>query len=469
MLSFCRIAACAAVLTACWSATASAQVVGREGDHFTYNGLPRFLVFVSYFDGLRASDSTLDSDFAYLESKGIDGVRVMANWWVGGIGDPPQYGYDTLVDGSGGVNDTTYNRLRTLLNKADQHHLVVDLTFTFDTVPGGSRDSEIAGIRTVNSRLSADGYWSTLIDVQNEWPKWFTSSQVVELRYAVGGRPATASTKGGYDLGATIAAASEQALDLIAYHERRDYGWWNDTYGVVQTLRTSGRPVYLQEPAKYTDTPGITADNFITAVANAKAAGAAAWTFHTLAAKDLNGQSMTSNLAGIEVDFLNRFRSYVDATAWGIQATPYRSVNLQSWNGPYMVAEGGGGDAVNADRPNAGPWETFTMHDLNGGELQDGDGVTFLTDNQAYLQAAWGGYCGWSLMRAVGGGEGPWETFAIVNLSRPGRVIGSGDRVGLRSEQGAYAMATNGGGDGSTVVFSCAVGPWETWTLIVRW
>lgn len=423
---------------------------------------------MSYFDGLRASDAILDSDFAYLRSKGIDGVRVMANWWVAGIGS--YYGSDTLVTGSGGVNTATYNRLRVLLNKAAQYNLAVDLTFTFDTVPGGTRDSEVAGIQTANSWLSSDGYTNAIIDAQNEWPRWFTSSQVVPLRNAVVGRLATASTSGGYDLGATISAAAEQTLDTIAYHEDRTFGWWNQTYGVVQTLRGSGRPVYLQEPAKYTDNPGITADNFITAVTNAKAAGAAAWTFHTLAAKDLNGRYMQDNLAPIEIDFLNRFRSAMDATAWGAQVPLYRAVNVQSWNGPYMVAENGGGDVVNADRPNAGPWETFTMHDLNGGELQDGDSVTFLTDNQTtYLQAEFGGSCGWSRMLAVGGGEGPWETFTIFNLDRPGRAIGSGDHVALRSVNGAYVVAEGGGGPGSVVnVDRCAVGPWETWTLVVR-
>ena len=43
--------------------------------------------------------------------------------------------------------------------------------------------------------------------------------------------------------------------------------------------------------------------------------------------------------------------------------------------GTYVVAEEGGGGAVNANRPARGAWETFTLRDLNGGALQHGDEV----------------------------------------------------------------------------------------------
>jgi hypothetical protein len=227
--------------------------------------------------------------------------------------------------------------------------------------------------------------------------------------------------------------------------------------------------VHLQEPAKREDTAGITADNFITAVTSAKSAGAAGWTFHTSAAFDLsNGQSLTGRLQPIETDFLNRFRSAVDGTSWGATVDPFRRVNIQSANFTFMVAENGGGGAVNADRSSAGPWETFTMHDLNGGELRDGDTVTFLTDNRTtYLQAEQGGFPN-ARMLAIGGGEGPWETFTILNLTRPGRTIGTGDQIALRSVNGYFAVAEGGGGPGSVVnVNRTAVGAWETWVLQV--
>ena len=68
-----------------------------------------------------------------------------------------------------------------------------------------------------------------------------------------------------------------------------------------------------------------------------------------------------------------------------------------------------------------------------------------------------------------GGAEGAWETFTIVNLGRPGGAIASGDRIALRSVNGYYVVAEGGGGPGSVVNANrSAIGPWETWTLVVR-
>jgi hypothetical protein len=48
------------------------------------------------------------------------------------------------------------------------------------------------------------------------------------------------------------------------------------------------------------------------------------------------------------------------------------SVSFQTHTGKYLVAEGGGGGVVNANRSAPGPWETFRLTDLNGGMLQSG-------------------------------------------------------------------------------------------------
>lgn len=44
-------------------------------------------------------------------------------------------------------------------------------------------------------------------------------------------------------------------------------------------------------------------------------------------------------------------------------------VALQASNGQYVVAEGGGGGVVNANRDAVGHWETFRMHQLGGGSV----------------------------------------------------------------------------------------------------
>ena len=129
-----------------------------------------------------------------------------------------------------------------------------------------------------------------------------------------------------------------------------------------------------------------------------------------------------------------------------------------------MVAEGNGGGGVNANRDGVGPWESFSVEDLNGGELRDGDPVAFRTGGGWYLQADGGG--GGAFL-AVGGAAGPWETFTIVDLSAPGGAVGDGHVVALQSINGFYTVAELGGGD----VVNCnrtGIGAWEQWRIWLR-
>jgi hypothetical protein len=63
------------------TALAATLELGIDEEMFTVNGTPQFLVFVSYFDAMDVSATNLHSDFAYLRSKGVDGVRIFPNWW----------------------------------------------------------------------------------------------------------------------------------------------------------------------------------------------------------------------------------------------------------------------------------------------------------------------------------------------------------------------------------------------------
>jgi hypothetical protein len=131
-------------------------------------------------------------------------------------------------------------------------------------------------------------------------------------------------------------------------------------------------------------------------------------------------------------------------------------------NAQHVVAEGGGGGIVNANRDWIGPWETFTLVDLNGGTLWDGDPVAFRAENGQYLQAVDGGG---GTMLAIGGGPWAHETFTILNLSNPGQPIGHEDVVALQSWGGWYVVAEGGGGD---VVNAnrTAIGAWEQFWVV---
>jgi hypothetical protein len=98
-------------------------------------------------------------------------------------------------------------------------------------------------------------------------------------------------------------------------------------------------------------------------------------------------------------------------------------IQLRTDNGVYyMVAEGCGGAAVNANRTSAGYWETFTIRKINpstyallSGSILSGDSAVLQTNPACGL--------GTYYVVAIGGGGGAvtaasttpreWETFTI--------------------------------------------------------
>jgi hypothetical protein len=139
---------------------------------------------------------------------------------------------------------------------------------------------------------------------------------------------------------------------------------------------------------------------------------------------------------------------------------------FQSIGGLFVVAEGGGGGVVNANRAAIGPWETFTLIDLNGGALESGDLVNIQTI-AGYFVVAEGG--GGDVVNANRTAAFAWETFRIERVDGGG-TISSGDTISLQAYNGwtggggNYVVAEGGGG---SVVNANrdAVGPWEMFTI----
>ncbi len=138
------------------------------------------------------------------------------------------------------------------------------------------------------------------------------------------------------------------------------------------------------------------------------------------------------------------------------------AVRLKASNGQYVVAEGGGGGVVNANRPQAGAWETFTLIDKNGGILMNGDAVNFKTATGHFLVAEGSGGREVLANRTA---PGPWETFVMVKVKgSAGQEIVHGDAIALRASSGQYLVAEGGGG-GVVNANRNAIGPWETFIL----
>lgn len=232
-------------------------------------------------------------------------------------------------------------------------------------------------------------------------------------------------------------------------------------------------------------------DHHRSAAASAKAAGAAAYTFHTRSGFVLAGRSYLARLAELpfgeqEKQALESLRASADDTRFPED----RLVSFQAWRNSYVAAESPGATSdpeavVTANRESIGSWETFALHDLNGGALMNGDMVTFRTtvpnfaNQRVYLQADRNGEAPDARLMAIGRQEAAWETFVVIKPG--GGEIHSGDAVFLKLlERELYWMAEEGGyprdGEGEPIpgfdypvrVNSDRTQTWETFRIILQ-
>jgi len=133
-------------------------------------------------------------------------------------------------------------------------------------------------------------------------------------------------------------------------------------------------------------------------------------------------------------------------------------VSFESWQGLFVVAEAGGGGAVNANRKGIGDWERFKLEGPS--PVRDGSAVNIRTANGSYFSAEPTG----SLLANRNAAQS-WETFTLINHSRPGGVLADGDQVSLRSAHGRYVVAET---DGSTKANRSAIGSWERFTVVAH-
>ena len=283
-------------------------VLRVAGERLLVDGVPRFLVFFSYFDGVRRPPAVLHADLDYLSKKGVDGIRVLPNWRA------------QLLTTDGGVHGAALAQLTALVAAAGARGMLVDITFTRDTgCPPGTSPTDrhcafsvaeyIEGIQLVADAL--EPYQNVLFDVQNEFTIHFSNEELASTPHPVAAirraiktvdpkRIVTASSAGGEPPGAFANTSRALELDVVAYHDGRDSdrdvpapNWATRTTDVVAALRKSviapsgQRPIYLQEPTRFLlpgegrrDTDNR-AESYGLALSLAKRAGAAAWTFHT--------------------------------------------------------------------------------------------------------------------------------------------------------------------------------------------
>jgi RHS repeat-associated protein len=152
------------------------------------------------------------------------------------------------------------------------------------------------------------------------------------------------------------------------------------------------------------------------------------------------------------------------------QGPPGTTVSLRSWHGNYVRAHNAGGSEVYADATAIGPWEQFTLIDLNGGALESGDRVQFLANDGIHYVGAWGGGApvgspppaGRVYAGAIWGST--WETFTIRRKDGASGPIGNDTQISLQSYLGYNVAAESGNGElNANRTF---VSDWETFTLV---
>jgi hypothetical protein len=297
-------------------AAAPAQSLTVQGDRFAVDGEPRFLVFVSYFDGLhRPTTDLIDRDLQYLKDKGVDGIRVFPDWHA-----------PRLLDAGGAVDNQSLGRLLTLAGRAAAKGMILDVSFDPE-LPGittlehfrEGRDGA-GGLKNIAAALRDAKARNVVIDLCNEWDLHcdaFGMAGLQSVKDAIKKiDPARLVVVSARDEGEAVSFVKDFGFDAVTYHDPRDHApsrspthnWATKTGPVVASLKAKlaeagvVAPVYLQEPSRFIRPGEHRSDTdddpsrYATALANGRAAGAAAWTFHTLAGGDLSGTEPLSEL-----------------------------------------------------------------------------------------------------------------------------------------------------------------------------
>jgi hypothetical protein len=157
-----------------------------------------------------------------------------------------------------------------------------------------------------------------------------------------------------------------------------------------------------------------------------------------------------------------------------VSGTPYPIALQTSQTGRYLCAEFGGGAQLSADRQNVGPWEKFTLLDLNGGALVSGDAINILApDGGHFVTVQLQGAPSYPVA-VTSTTAGTAERFTLVKLvnrdpAPAGTAILDGDSLALQASNGLHVSAELGGATGQPVNANrTSIGDWETFRLIIN-
>jgi len=269
--------------------------LGIEGSRFTFNGVPTFLLGISYYGGLGAPEEFIRGDLDDLQRHGFNWLRVWATW--------ESFGNDvSAVDPQGQSREPFLGKLKWLIAECDRRGLVVDVTFTRGqgtpaAISGGRLPDFQVHQRAVETVVNAlKEHRNLYLDLANEHDvrdqRYVPPAELKTLRELVRrldpSRLVTASF-GEHDLSEQDVrdALLTAGLDFLSLHRPRnpESPAQTDarTRDCLALMKKVGRivPVHHQGPFRRGYTPWEpSAADFLTDLRGAVAGGAAGWCFH---------------------------------------------------------------------------------------------------------------------------------------------------------------------------------------------
>jgi hypothetical protein len=282
-----------ALILAAVPVAAGATELGVEGERFTLDGKPTFLLGISYYGALGAPQAFVEKDLDDMQRYGLNWIRVWATW--GAFGSEV-----SAVDGEGRPRQPQLEKLVKLVAECNRRGMVVDVTLSRGNgVTGPSRLQTLqAHRRAVQTLLSAlKPYRNWYLDLGNERnigdqrQVSFDDLQQLrdELKRLDPKRLVTASHAGDPGRDEVRRYLETAKVDFLSIHRPRHRGSPRETAAKSRECRTwmkqLGRvvPLHYQEPFRRGYQSGQfepVAEDFLTDLKEAVAGGAAGWCFH---------------------------------------------------------------------------------------------------------------------------------------------------------------------------------------------
>ena len=270
-----------------------APVLGIDGERFTLDGKPTFLLGASYYGALGVEDARVwEKDLDNLVADGFNWVRVWATWEYDGVNV-------SAVDSGGHPREPYMKRLKALCHLAGEKEMVVDVTVTRGKPPNfpATLDEHLAVMRILTKELMP--FQNVYFDIGNERnigdqrhvPMEEVGRIIEGIKRIDAKRLCTASHGGDMTAEELSDYVKVGKVDFICPHRPRDdespKRTQDATREYLAAIRSGPKamPVHYQEPFRRDYGPwNPVAADFTRDLQGAREGGAAGWCFHNGAA-----------------------------------------------------------------------------------------------------------------------------------------------------------------------------------------